>query len=90
MKHVMFAEKSLLMGDEVADCLLEYARLLADNSTADTVTIRAISPDGNTIDVSGEDGRRQQDRTRRRLSSRSFPSTAGACAQAPAASPESA
>jgi hypothetical protein len=51
MKHVMFAEKSLLMGDEVADCLLEYARLLAEHSTADTVTIRAISPDGNTIDA---------------------------------------
>ena len=51
MKHVMFAEKSLLMGDEEADCLLEYARLLADNSRADTVTVRAISPDGNTIDA---------------------------------------
>jgi hypothetical protein len=51
MKHVMFAEKSLLMGDEVADCLLEYARLLAENSAADNVTIRAISPDGNTIDA---------------------------------------
>jgi len=51
MKHVMFAEKSLLMGDEVADCLLEYAQLLAANSTADTVTVRAISPDGNTIDA---------------------------------------
>jgi hypothetical protein len=51
MKHVMFAEKSLLMGDEVADCLLEYARLLGENSSTDTVTIRAISPDGNTIDA---------------------------------------
>lgn len=51
MKHVMFAEKSLLMGDEVADCLLEYARVLGENSSADTVTLRAISPDGNTIDA---------------------------------------
>ena len=51
MKHVMFAEKSLLMGDEVADYLLEYARLLAENAAADTVTVRAISPDGNTIDA---------------------------------------
>ena len=39
------------MGDEVADLLLEYARVLAENSTADTVTVRAISPDGNTIDA---------------------------------------
>ena len=51
MKHVLFAEKSLLMDDEAADCLLEYARLLADSSAADAVTVRAISPDGNTVDA---------------------------------------
>jgi len=51
MKHIMFAEKSLLMGDEVADLLLEYTRILADSAKSDTVTVRAISPDGNTIDA---------------------------------------
>ena len=51
MKHVTYAEKSLLMGDEVADCLLEYARLLAEASHADTVTVRAIGADGNTVDA---------------------------------------
>ncbi len=51
MKHIMFAEKSLLMGDEVADLLLAYAQALAENSRADTVTVRAISPDGNTVDA---------------------------------------
>jgi hypothetical protein len=51
MKHVMYAEKSLLMGDEVADALLEYAQLLSETSHADTVTIRAISVDGNTVDA---------------------------------------
>lgn len=51
MKHVMYAEKSLLMGDEVADALLEYARLLAESGHADTVTIRAIGVDGNTVDA---------------------------------------
>jgi hypothetical protein len=51
MKHVMYAEKSLLMGDEVADAILEYARLLADASHADTVTVRAIGVDGNTVDA---------------------------------------
>lgn len=50
MKHVMFAEKSLLMDDEAADCLLEYARLLAETSHADSVSLRAISPDGNTVE----------------------------------------
>lgn len=39
------------MDDEAADCLLEYACLLADSSAADAVTVRAISPDGNTIDA---------------------------------------
>ncbi|MCP2635453.1 hypothetical protein K0817_002600 [Microbacterium sp. HD4P20] len=51
MKHVMYAEKSLLMGDDVADALLEYARLLAEGFHADTVTVRAIGADGNTVDA---------------------------------------
>jgi len=52
MKHVSYADKPLLMGDEAADTLLEYARLVADNARADTVTLRAVSPDGNTVDAS--------------------------------------
>jgi hypothetical protein len=52
MKHVSYADKSLLMGNEAADTLLEYARLVADNERADTVTLRAVSPDGNTVDAS--------------------------------------
>jgi hypothetical protein len=51
MKHVMYAEKSLLMGDDVADAILEYARLLAEGGHADTVTVRAIGVDGNTVDA---------------------------------------
>jgi len=51
MKHVTVGEKALLMGDDAADTLMEYARLLSDTSAADTVTLRAISPDGNTVDV---------------------------------------
>ncbi|WP_396667452.1 hypothetical protein [Microbacterium sp. R86528] len=50
MKHVKFADKSLLMDDETADRLLEYAQVLADTSHADSVSLRAISPDGNTIE----------------------------------------
>jgi hypothetical protein len=52
MKHVTLAEKSLLMGDDIADCLLEYSRLLGQDSQVDAVTVRAIGPDGNTVDVS--------------------------------------
>ncbi|MFK4836017.1 hypothetical protein ACI3KY_09830 [Microbacterium sp. ZW T2_14] len=52
MKHVSYADKPLLMGDDAADTLLEYARLVADNERADTVTLNAISPDGNTVEAS--------------------------------------
>jgi hypothetical protein len=52
MKHVSYADKSLFMGDEAADTLLEYARLVADSGRADTVTLRSVSPDGNTVDAS--------------------------------------
>ena len=52
MKHVSYADKSLFMGDDAADTLLEYARLVADNNRADTVTLRSISPDGNTVEAS--------------------------------------
>ena len=49
MKHVTFGDGAVLMGDEAADTLLEYARVTADASRADSVTLRAISPDGNTV-----------------------------------------
>lgn len=52
MKHVTFGDKALLMGDEAADTLLEYARVIADAARADTVTLQAISPDGNTAEIS--------------------------------------
>ena len=52
MKHVSYADKSLLMGDDAADTLMEYARLVADNERADTVTLRSISTDGNTVEAS--------------------------------------
>jgi hypothetical protein len=51
MKHVKFAEKSLLMDDQVADSLLEYAKTLAEYSRTDIVALRAISPDGNTVEA---------------------------------------
>ncbi len=44
-----YAEKSLLVGDEIADLLLEYAALLASNSVADTVDVRSISSDGDEV-----------------------------------------
>ncbi len=51
MKHVTFGEKAILVGDDAADALLEYARVIGDAGTADTVTLNAIGPDGNTVEV---------------------------------------
>jgi hypothetical protein len=49
MKHVTYAQKSLLFGDEAADLLLEYAATLADSNSADTVQIRAFGVDGDEV-----------------------------------------
>ncbi len=49
MKHVMYAEKSLLMGDEVVDLMMEYAVLLARHSSADSVDVEAIGTDGDVV-----------------------------------------
>jgi hypothetical protein len=49
MKHVTFAEKSLLVDDETADTLLEYAAALARRREADAVEIHAFSSDGDEV-----------------------------------------
>jgi hypothetical protein len=49
MKHVTYAEKSLLVGDEMADALLQYAAQLACDGHADAVDVRAISGDGDEV-----------------------------------------
>lgn len=49
MKHLTFAEKSLLVGDEAADVLLEYAVLLADRGRADSVRLNAYGADGDEV-----------------------------------------
>ncbi|GLJ96585.1 hypothetical protein GCM10017591_26480 [Microbacterium dextranolyticum] len=47
-----FADKSLLMGSDAAEALLEYARLLGDHARTDAVTLRCLSPEGNTVEAS--------------------------------------
>jgi hypothetical protein len=49
MKHVTYAEKSLLVGDEAADVLLEYAAALARTGEADTVNLAALGAEGNDV-----------------------------------------
>jgi hypothetical protein len=52
MKHVTYADKSLLVGDEAADTLLEYARLVAENHGVETVTLRSVGADGDEVETS--------------------------------------
>jgi hypothetical protein len=46
MKHITYADKSLLVGDEAADTLTEYSAALARAGSADTVTLAAYGADG--------------------------------------------
>lgn len=51
MKHITYGSKSLLVGDDAADLLLEYAATLTAGNPGDTVRLNAVSPDGNTVEV---------------------------------------
>jgi hypothetical protein len=52
MKHITFGDKSLLVGDEAADALLEYAAFLTTAAQGDTVEMRAIGTDGDEVTAS--------------------------------------
>ncbi|MDX2376722.1 hypothetical protein M4I32_07905 [Microbacterium sp. LRZ72] len=49
MKHITYAEKSLLIGDEAADLLVEYAAAVAAEDTSDTVALHAFGADGQEV-----------------------------------------
>jgi hypothetical protein len=49
MKHITGAEKSLLVGDEAADLLMEYASFLGNSRMVDTVKLRAFGVDGEEV-----------------------------------------
>lgn len=51
MKHMTYAEKSLMVGDEAADMLMEYAAELGRNRTSDTVIVRAITTTGDDVEA---------------------------------------
>jgi len=50
--HVTYGEKSLLMGDDVAGVLIEYAAALGASGGADSVTVQAVNRDGNAVAAS--------------------------------------
>ncbi len=47
MKHLPLGEKSLFVGDEAADALLQCASVIARSARADTVELNVIGPDGH-------------------------------------------
>jgi hypothetical protein len=49
MKHLTVESKDLLIGDEAADALTEYAALVAKQGTGDRVDIHAFSSDGDEV-----------------------------------------
>jgi hypothetical protein len=49
MKHLTVESKDMLVGDEVADVLTEYAAVVADQGLGDRVELRAISSDGDDV-----------------------------------------
>ena len=49
MKHLTYSEKSLLVSDEAADLVLEYASALSNRGESDTVQILAFGADGDEV-----------------------------------------
>jgi len=49
MQHITFGGKSLLVGDAIAEALLEYAASLTSESRADTVRVAAIDEGGDEV-----------------------------------------
>jgi hypothetical protein len=52
MKHITYGDKSLLVGDDIADALLDYAAFMTTEGIGDTVEVHAISSDGDEVTAS--------------------------------------
>jgi hypothetical protein len=49
MMHLTYSDKDLLVGDEVARLIVEYAASLARDGSADTVEVRAYGSDADEV-----------------------------------------
>lgn len=49
MKKLVVGGTALLVGDDAADAIVEYAAVLARAGSADTVELRAIDPSGRGV-----------------------------------------
>lgn len=49
MKHLTYADKSLLVDNESADLIVDYAVAIASSGTADKVELRGFGADGDEV-----------------------------------------
>src|SRR4051812_46999595 len=49
MQHLTVESKNLLIGDEAAEALTEYAALIAKHGTGDRIKLRAFGSDGDAV-----------------------------------------
>jgi hypothetical protein len=52
MKHLTYADQSVLIGDEAADTLVRFSALLAEKGHADAISLNVLSEDGDTTEAS--------------------------------------
>lgn len=51
MKHVTYAATAILLDDDAADWMMEYARALGTAGMTDSVKLTGIGMDGNEVDA---------------------------------------
>lgn len=51
MMHLTFSDKSLLLGKDAAELVVEYAAALARTGSADTVKLNAYGADGDKVEA---------------------------------------
>jgi hypothetical protein len=51
MKELVFAGRSLFVGDAAADAVVDYTAVLARTASADTVELRAVTEAGNRVEA---------------------------------------
>jgi hypothetical protein len=49
MQQLIMSDKSLMVGDDIAELLMEYAALIAKVGSGDTVKVRAFGADGDEV-----------------------------------------
>jgi hypothetical protein len=52
MKDLTYADRTVLLGDDAADLIIQRSALLAETGHADSVTLNAIDHDGTVVSAS--------------------------------------